>query len=60
VKGFGKFWEGDETKPELTIIKTVDLRRVSNEEHRSVMEEGLERDMSDLVKRILGDESPIF
>lgn len=60
-EGSGIFWEGDETKPEQTRIKQVELRRVSNDNHREVMETGRERAKKSLVQLILDQKrSPIF
>jgi predicted nucleotide-binding protein len=60
-KGSGSFWEGDETHPEKTIVKSVELRRVRNERHKSVMQEGNERAKETLVRLVLDNkQSPVF
>jgi predicted nucleotide-binding protein len=60
-QGTGRFWEGDETHPEETIIKSVLLRRVREENHKSVMEKGSERDQKNLVRTVLRKKrSPVF
>jgi hypothetical protein len=60
-KGSGKFSEGDETQPEKTIIKAVELRRVWKDKHKSVMETGSERAKEELVRLVLDKKrSPVF
>ena len=60
-QGTGRFWEGDESHPEETILKSVELRRVRDENHKSVMEDGSERDRKNLVCAVLDqDRSPVF
>jgi len=52
-QGYGKFWESDESRPEETVIKTVDLRRNRNESHTLTMLEGSEGEIQTLVQERL-------
>jgi hypothetical protein len=53
-QGDGKFWESDESRPEETVIKFVDLRRSRNESHTLTMLKGSEGERQALVRERLG------
>jgi hypothetical protein len=59
-QGEGLFWEGNVSHPESTIIKAVELRRVSNPAHALTMNQGTEAEKADLVRWVLGPPSPVF
>jgi hypothetical protein len=48
-RGDGKFWESDESNPEDTVIKIVELQRNLDESHAATMQEGSERERQGLV-----------
>ena len=48
-----KFWESDESRPEDTIVKTVDLRRVRSDQHVLTMKNGSVAEKKSLVCDIL-------
>ncbi len=52
-QGDGKFWESDESRPEETVIKTVDLRRSRNESHTLTMLDGSKGEIQALVQERL-------
>jgi len=49
----GKFWESDESRPEDTVIKFVELRRTVNESDALTMLKGSDREKQDLVRKML-------
>lgn len=53
-QGDGKFWESDESHPEGTVIKFVELRRNRNEGHALTMLKGSEGARGALVRERLG------
>ena len=52
-QGDGKFWESDESRPEETVIKFVQLRRNLNESHALTMK-GSQIERGALVREMLG------
>lgn len=54
-QGDGKFWESDESHPEDTVIKVVELRRTRDETHALTMLKGSEEERKELVIKTLGD-----
>lgn len=53
-QGEGKFWESDESHPEDTVIKFVQLRRTRDESHALTMRTGSEGERQALVQETLG------
>lgn len=53
-QGDGKFWESDESHPEETVIKLVELRRNLNESDALKMRKGSEGEKQALVRETLG------
>jgi hypothetical protein len=53
-QGDGKFWESDESHPEGTVIKFVELRRTLNESDALTMRKGSESERQALVRETLG------
>ncbi|MFA5242247.1 MAG: nucleotide-binding protein [Sulfuricella sp.] len=54
ARGQGKFWNVDETHPERTLIKVVQLRRVPDKSI-STMTSGKQKEIRDLVTRTFRD-----
>lgn len=54
-QGEGRFWESDESHPEETVIKCVELRRSLDESDRRTMESGSKAERQILVRRVLGN-----
>jgi hypothetical protein len=54
-QGDGKFWESDESRPEDTVIKFVELRRNLADSDAFTMRKGSEGERQALVRRTLGD-----
>jgi hypothetical protein len=52
-QGDGKFWESDESRPEETVIKFVQLRRNLDDSHALTMEKGSEIEKRRLVREML-------
>jgi hypothetical protein len=52
-RGYGKFWESDESHPEDTVIKLVDLRRTQDEGHSSTMRRASGEERQALVRETL-------
>jgi hypothetical protein len=52
-RGDGKFWESDESHPEDTVIKFVELRRTTDEGHTLTMRKGSEAEKRALVRQTL-------
>ena len=50
----GKFWESDESHPEQTVIKLVELRRNVDESHAFIMRKGNAVERQALVRERLG------
>jgi len=53
VQGDGKFWESDESRPEDTVIKFVELRRSPDESDSLTMQKGSDKDRQALVREKL-------
>jgi Predicted nucleotide-binding protein containing TIR-like domain len=53
-QGGGKFWESDESHPDETVVKFVELRRNSDEEKALTMKNGSQAEKEDAVRKILG------
>jgi hypothetical protein len=53
-QGDGKFWESDESRPEDTVIKFVELRRNRDEIEALTMRKESEGDRQALVRKTLG------
>jgi len=53
-QGDGKFWESDESRPEDTVIKFVELRRNLAESDALTMRKGSEGERQALVRKTLG------
>jgi hypothetical protein len=53
-QGDGKFWESDESRPEETVIKLVQLRRNLDDSHAVTMQRGSEIEKGSLVREMLG------
>jgi hypothetical protein len=53
-QGDGKFWESDESRPEDTVIKFVELRRNLAESDALTMGKGSEGERQALVRKTLG------
>ena len=53
VRGEGKFWDVDEFHPEKTLIKPMQIKRVTNEEDIAVMTGGKDKEIELLVKKTL-------
>ncbi|MBI3153817.1 MAG: nucleotide-binding protein [Burkholderiales bacterium] len=49
----GKFWESDESRPEETVIKLVQLRRNRDDDRASTMRRGTDREKAALVRELL-------
>lgn len=52
-QGDGKFWESDESRPEDTVVKLVELRRNVAESDSLTMRKGSEAERQALVRRTL-------
>lgn len=52
-QGDGKFWESDESRPEETVIKLVQLRRNLDDSHALTMGKGSEVEKRRLVREML-------
>jgi hypothetical protein len=53
-QGYGKFWESEESRPEETVIKLMQLRRNLDDNHALMMRRGSEIDKASLVREMLG------
>lgn len=53
-QGDGKFWESDESRPEETVIKLMQLRRNGDDSHALTMRKGSEAERGALVREMLG------
>ena len=54
-RGRGKFWNIDETKPELSAVRTIELRRLNDEKQGAIMSHATEKEIRTLVSRMLRD-----
>jgi hypothetical protein len=54
-RGFGKFWEVDEANPELTMVRPVELRRVSDIDCIRTMTEGTQSEINEQVLAALDE-----
>jgi hypothetical protein len=52
-RGHGRFWESDESRPEETVIKRVELRRTIDKSHALTMRKGNRQEREALVSTIL-------
>ena len=55
IRGEGKFWDVDEFHPEKTLIKPMQIKRISDEEVIDVMTLGDEKEIKLLVKKTLAE-----
>lgn len=55
IRGQGRFWDVDETHPERTVVKAVQLRRVGDKSDILAMTSGKDKDRRSVVVRTLGD-----
>ena len=51
----GKFWDVDEARPENTVIKTLELQRILDDDVVATVLEGREKDVRELVLKTLAE-----
>jgi hypothetical protein len=54
-RGWGRFWDVDESNPQRTNRKSFELRRLLNEREITLLSKGTERHVKSLVKRTLAE-----
>ena len=55
IRGVGKFWDLDESHPEKTIIKPIQIHRIEDENIVSTMQEGNEKEIKLILKKTLNE-----
>lgn len=55
IRGHGRFWDVDETHPERTVVKVIQLRRVGDESEIFAMTSGKDKDRRSVVVKTLRD-----
>lgn len=55
IRGQGRFWDVDETHPERTVVKAVQLRRVGDKSDILAMTSGKDKDIRSVIVRTLRD-----
>ncbi len=53
MQGSGDFWDVDEAHPQNTVIKSIELHRVQDEEHKKLMARGIAKKKRDLAIKVI-------
>lgn len=53
TQGSGEFWDVDESHPQNTVIKSIELHRVQEEEHKKIMARGTAKKKSALALKVI-------
>jgi hypothetical protein len=54
-RGKGEFWDVDETRPEKTVMKSIQLHRIDDQDDIRKMTDGKEKEYRAVVVRTLDD-----
>ena len=53
MKGTGEFWDVDEARPDDTVCKPAELRRVVGDSHLRLMGTGTSQEISELLRSVI-------